>query len=177
MDLEKEWEKALNNTKIKRQRLESLNTFKSTDIHYLLLAKSEVDISDSVIRKGKISVDRPLIVLPRSYPQFEGFDFKKDFEVDNDTIRSFLLMRGIRFPSLKYNNELYSLDVTENTLEEAIKKNLQLLERKEDIKTGLIVGPNDCWQLSLLIYVATLITKSADSDIKNIIDRLKEEEN
>ena len=175
MDLEKKWEKALSSTNIKRQRLQSLNTFKSTDIHYLLLAKSDVNVGDSVVRKGKISIDRPLIVLPKSYPQFEGFDFKKDFEVDNDAMRSFLLMRGVRFPSLKYNNELYSLDVIEESLEEVIKNNLQLLERKEDVKTGLVVGPNDCWQLSLLIYVATLVDKSADSDIRNIIDRLKDE--
>jgi len=173
MDLEEKWEKAVNNTKVERERLESLHTFKSTDIHYFLLGKSQVNTGDSVVRKGKISIDKPMLILPKYFPQFDGFDFKHDLETDSDTIRSFLLMRGIRFPSLKYNNELYSLDVVEKPLKDAMKHYLRLLEKKEDIKTGLIVGPEDCWQFSLLIYVATIITKSVDSDIRNIIEKLK----
>ncbi len=173
MNLEKQWEKAIKNTEIKRQKLQNLNTFKVTELPYLLLGESKVNIGDSVIRKGKISIDKPILVLPDHFPQFKGFDFKKELEINEDTMRSFLLMRGIRFPSLKYNNELYSLDVIEKSLKDAIKHYLELLKRKEDIKTGLIVGPEDCWQFSLLIYVATLVTKSVGSDIKNIIDKFR----
>lgn len=175
MDLEKKWEKAVKNTKLKRQRLASLNTFKITNIHYILIGESALNTGDCVVRKGKISVDRPMLVMPEYFPQFEGFNLQKDMEIDQDLLRSFLLMRGIRFPSLKYNNELYSLDIMEKSLEETIKFYLNLMERKEDIKTGLIVGPEDCWQLSLIIYVATLASKSVNSDIQNIIDRIKDD--
>lgn len=177
MSLENKWEKALNNTEIKRQRLQSLHTFKTTELHYILLGESTVNLGDTVVRKGKISVDKPMLVLPHNYPQFKGFDFKQGMETNSEDVRTFLLMRGIKFPSLEYNNELYSLDIIEKPLQETLKEYLNKLERKEDVKTGLLAGPEDCWQFSLIIYVATLIVKSTGPDMKNIIEKIRRDNN
>lgn len=177
MSLENKWEKAVENTEIKRRRLKSLHTFKTTDIPYILLGKSAVNIGDTVVRKGKISVDKPMLVLPDNYPQFKGFDFKESMETNSENVSSFLLMRGINFPSLEYNNELYSLDVVEESVQNVLKNYQNKLERKENVKTGLLVGPEDCWQFSLIIYVASLIARSAGTDMKNIIEKIKRENN
>ncbi|MBE0478463.1 hypothetical protein IBX65_05005 [Candidatus Aerophobetes bacterium] len=174
MDVEEKWEKAVRETKIVRYRLRNLLAFDSTELSYIALASSAVNLGDTVVRKGKVIVHRPLIVLPHApYAQFEGFDFWKDFDISGDDIRRFLLMRGISFPALKYKNETYNLDIFEGNLEKAVGYFSDQLERKEDIQSGLITGPEDVWQFSTLIYVAAMAARSASSDIERIIEELR----
>jgi len=174
MDLEEKWERAVRETKIIRYRLRSLLAFDSTELPYISLAASSVNLGDTVVRRGKIIVHRPLIVLPHGpYAQFEGFDFWDDFEVSGDDIRRFLLMRGVSFPALKYRNETYELDIFEGDLEKAISYFCDQLDKKEDIHSGLITGPEDAWQFSVLIYVAAMAARSASSDIEQIIEELR----
>jgi hypothetical protein len=175
MELEKLWQKALKKTEIHRARLHNLYTFRPTDLPYVLLTESKVNPGDTVVRKGKIKVDKPLIVLPEYHPLFEGFDFAEDLKVDDDLVRAFLLLRGLNLPSLKYKNRTYSLDVYEDTLKKALGHYKNDLQRKEDTYLGLVVGPDDAWQFSLLIYVAAMVSKSAASDISKYLRRLKEE--
>ncbi|OIO74012.1 MAG: hypothetical protein AUJ85_06595 [Elusimicrobia bacterium CG1_02_37_114] len=172
MAINESWEKAVRNTQVIKNRLAKLETFKLTELQYIFLAESEVNIGDTVIRKGVINVDKPMIFLPEGSPQFYGFDFEKEMSVNTETLKNFLIMRGIVFPSLKYNHVTSSLELFENSLTNAIRNYSDELAKKEDIETGLIVGPADTWQFSVLIYVATLVIKSLPSDIKQIIDRL-----
>lgn len=172
MDLEKTWRKAVEGTQIEKSWIGYLNTYSSTVLPYIVLSKSLVDDSDTVVRKGKIEVSRPLIYLPDHTPIFEGFEFEKN-EISENSLLTFLLIRGISFPSMKYSNVIYSLDIENLNLDETIKKYKQELERLEDVHTGLIVGPDDCWQFSLLIYVAALTAKSAPHDIKKFLEDLK----
>lgn len=173
MDLEEKWEKAIKETEILRSRLGNLSTFKITELPYIFLAESMLNIGDTVVRKGKVLVHQPSIILPSNYPQFEGFEFEKGLHVDDDVVRTFLLVRGISFPSLKYSNETYTLDVFEGPLKQAVGHFRNQLEKREDVHSGLFIGPEDCWQFSMLIFVATLVAKSASGDIKNILDKLK----
>ena len=174
MDLEEKWERALRETKILKYRLRNLLTFESTELPYISLAESSINLGDTVIREGKVAVHRPLIVLPREfYAHFEGFEFEEDYQASSEDIRRFLLIRGISFPSLKYKNEIYNISVHEGNLEKSIGFFSDQLERKEDIHSGLIVGPEDSWQFSVLIYVTAMAARSASSNIEQIIERLR----
>jgi len=82
-------------------------------------------------------------------------------------------MRGISFPTLKYRNETYTVDIFEGNIEKAIAYFSDQLERKEDVHSGLIAGPEDTWQFSVLIYVAAMAIRSASSDIEQIIEELR----
>jgi len=173
MDIEHTWEKARDKTEIVRGRAKALSTFSHTAVPYIFLAESSVNEGNTVIREGKVIVEKPMIVLPQDLPQFEGFDFEDDFEVSQELIQTFFLMRGIRFPSLKYNNTVYKVDLDENALSIAVKKYKKLLEQKEDVSTALILGPEDCWQFSLLLYIANLVGRCARSDIRNLMDKME----
>jgi hypothetical protein len=177
MDLEERWEKTLRETEIIRYRISQLLTFKPTDLPYIFLAESGINIGDTVVRKGKVIVNEPSIILPRNFPQFEGFNFEESYHVDEDTIRSFLLVRGVTFPSFKYSNETYSLDIYEGSLNKAIKHFQEELEKNEDVQSGLIVGPEDCWQLSILFFVCNMVSRSAPNDLKKLLKGFKDREN
>ncbi len=175
MDIEQLWQKALKETQIHHHRLSSLSTFSNTEVDYLVLSASHFNDKDTVVRSGRINIMHPVLILPPDYPQLEGFALEELVDLNADSLRSFLYMRGVRLPSLKYYNKTYTMEVLEEPLSDTLSKYKNELERKEDVHTGLIVGPNDAWQFSLLLYVATLIDKSIDKDIKNILDRYKKE--
>ena len=174
MDLEEKWQKALAETEIVKFRISYLSTFETTAIPYIFLAESTINLGDTVVRQGKVQVHKPTLILPEDMPQFEGFEFEKDYKVNADMVRTFLFVRGVSLPSLKYEHEVSKLDIYEGPLEKAKTYFKQELERTEDVQTGLITGPEDTWQLSLLIYVGLLISKSLPSDLRKIWERFKD---
>lgn len=174
MDLEKKWEEALEQTEIIRLRVAYLATFEATAIPYIFLAESAINAGDTLVRRGKVLVHHPEIILPEDMPRFEGFDFEKNHQVNPDMVRLFLMVRGISFPSLKYKHEVSQLDIYEGALAKAKEYFRRELERTEDAQTGLIAGPEDCWQFALLIYVGLLISKSAPSDLRRFWEKFKD---
>jgi hypothetical protein len=172
MDMMDKWEKALKQTEIIRPRIQPLLTFAATEMPYIFLAESSVNIGDTVVRKGKVYAEKPSILLPGDMPYFEGFRFEEEMDTTESMVTNFLFIRGIRFPSYRYNNMAQSLDVMEASLKRAEDKFRGALQKKEDVHTGLIMGPEDCWQFSVLIYICSMAARSADRDIRNILDEI-----
>jgi hypothetical protein len=173
MNIQDSWEKALKKTEIIRTRVQGLLTHTATNLPYIFLSESLINVGDTVVRKGEIVVDRPSLILPSASPQFEGFDFDKELHIDEGMLTNFLLVRGVTFPSLNYNNKTYSVDIYEGGLKKAIQDNLDRLQRKEDVHTGLITGLEDCWQFSVLIFICAQVAKSAETDVKKLLEELK----
>lgn len=170
MDIHASWTKALRQTEVIRFRAKPLHTFETTHLPYIFLAESTVNSGDSVVRKGEIMVDKPQILLPSDLPQFEGFDFEKESKLNQDLLTSFLMIRGVRFPSFKYQNKTDSLDVFEGRLKAAIDRYGRELAHEENVSTGLIVGPEDVWQFSVLIFICLQVQRSAEGDIRRLMD-------
>lgn len=173
MNIQESWEKALKKTEIIRARVQGLLAHSATNLPYIFLSESSINIGDTVVRKGEIIVDKPSLVLPLASPQFEGFDFDKEPHINEGMLTNFLLVRGVTFPSLNYNNKTYSVDVFEGGLKKAIQQNLDKLQRQEDVHTGLITGLEDCWQFSVLIFICTQVVRSAETDVKKLLEELK----
>ena len=172
MDIEERWKKALEKTEIIRPRIQELLTFSATNLPYIFLSESSINIGDSVVRKGEVLVEKASLILPLGLPQFEGFKLD-DLHIDGHELADFLVVRGVKFPSLKYSNKTYSLDIFEGRLKKAIWHYKDMLQREENITTGLIVGSEDCWQFSVVLYICTQVVKSADGDIKRLIEEFK----
>ena len=170
MDIQELWDKARRRTEILRMQLQDLATFDATVVPYVFLAESAVNQGDTVMRRGQVLIERPSIVLPNFSPQFEGFEFDPALHLSAETVATFLLVRGIQFPSLKYRHESSSLDVLEHPLQKAIEQFTRQMTAAEDIKTGLVIGPEDAWQFSLLLLVGALVVRSAEGDLRRILD-------
>ena len=168
MDIQALWEKALKQTEVIRTRALDLATFEITVLPYIFLAESGLNVGDTVVRQGHILVERPSLILPN--PQFEGFEFSTDFQVSEDAVLNFLLVRGVKFPSLRYRHELSSLDLREGSLQQAIGHFTEHLKQAEDLQTGLVIGPEDAWQFSILILVGSLVIRSAEGDLKRLLE-------
>jgi hypothetical protein len=173
MNIQDSWEKALKRTEIVRPRVTPLETYAATIVPYTFLAESSINIGDTVVRNGEVSVEKPSIVLPFNLPQFEGFQFEEDLKVNEDLLKSFFLVRGISFPSFKYNNRTSSVDIYEGKLSQAVEHFARQHHEKEDVNSGVIVGPEDAWQFSVLIFVCSQMARSAGNDVKRLFDDMK----
>ena len=127
MDIYEAWGKALKQTEIVRSRVSALQTFHATQVPYILLSESSVNLGDTVVRRGEVTVDRPSLILPPNIPQLEGFDFEQANSFDQESMINFLLIRGVSLPSMKYDNKTHQLDVFEGKLDKAVKHYLQEL--------------------------------------------------
>lgn len=168
MDLQELWEKALKQTEVIRSRAQELATFETTALPYVFLAESSINLGDTVVRKGQVLVERPSLILPSA--QFQGFGFEDALSLSEEAVMNFLLIRGIRFPSLRYRHELSALDVREGSLRESITHYTDMLTRAEDLHTGLVIGPEDAWPFSILILVGTLVIRSAEGDLRRLLE-------
>lgn len=171
MDIQQLWDEARKRTEILRMQLQDLATFDSTLVPYIFLAESSLNRGDTVVRKGQVLIERPAILLPNFSPQFDGFEVEEGLHVSPEALATFLLVRGIQFPSLKYRHQLSSLDVFEGSLQQGIEHFRDQLTKGEDVRTGLVVGPEAAWQLSLLLLVGALVVRSAEGDLRRILER------
>ena len=169
MDIYEAWAKALKNTEILRPRIQHLLTFDDTVVPYILLSESSMNAGDTVARTGEVLVEKPSLILPPNHPHFEGFELEKSGS-PQDGLLNFLVIRGIQMPSMNYNNRTSSLNVYEGDLGKAVAHYLDHLQRKENVHTGLITGPEDCWQFSVLIYVCTQVARNSARDITKLLE-------
>lgn len=170
MNIQETWEKALKTTEIVRARMHPLNTFEATRLPYIFIAPSLVNSGDAVVRKGEVTVEKPAIVMPFNLPQFQGFAIEEEHEIQEEMLKNFLLVRGVNFPSMKYNNKTSSIDVFEGRLPKAIEFHHNQLQRDEEVHTSLITGMEDVWQFAVMILVCGQVSRSADGDIKKLFD-------
>ncbi len=170
MSIQDFWEKALKKTEIVRPRVQPLHSNATTHLPYICLSESAINQGDTVVRKGEVLVEKPALILPYQTPHFEGFDFENEMHFNEDTLTNFFLVRGVSFPSMKYNNTTSSMDVLPGNLSKTIEEQKLLLQRHENVHSGLIVGPEDCWQFSILIFVASQVMRNAEGDFRRLLD-------
>lgn len=173
MDIYDFWVKALKNTQIIRPRVNALLSDRDTNVAYIMLSESDINSGDTVVRQGEVVVQKPSILLPPASPQLDGFQFSDEDHFKQDAFVNFLLVRGVTLPSFKYNNTTHSLDIFEGGLDRAIAHYGNLLQAQENVTTGLIVGPQEGWQFSVLVYVCSQVARNAQADIRNLLKDLK----
>lgn len=173
MDIYQHWTNALKKTEIIRPRVQSLLSNGDTPVPYIMLSESSVNVGDTVVRKGEVIAQKPALFLPPASPQIEGFEFGSEDTFKQDAFVNFLLVRGINLPSMKYNNSTNSLEVFDGDLAKAVSHFGNFLQRQENVTTGLIVGPEDGWQFSVLVYVCSQVARNAESDIRNLLKEFK----
>jgi hypothetical protein len=170
MDIQGLWDKARKSTELLRLRMHELSAAESTAVPYIFLAESSVNRGDTVMRSGHVVIERPSIVLPGFSPQFEGFEFDSSLQLSEQSVATFLLIRGVQFPSMKYRHERSSLDLIEGPMNLAVRRYIDKLSRAEDTQTGLVIGPEDAWQFSVLLLVGALVIRSAQGDLRRLLE-------
>jgi hypothetical protein len=162
------WEK----TEIFREYARMLYTFGDTELPYVFLAQHPNFEDRTVVRKGLMSVKKPHILLPGSQqgPEF-GEGFAEDEALPEDAA---YLIRGLRLPYSKVTNRPAVKEEMEyGEVDQIAEQFDRRLEKARDRETGLLKGPAQAMEVSLMRYSLGLIIKSAPDNVEQFFEHLR----
>jgi len=162
MDIDERIEYAVKHTEILRAPKQSLATFGVTNVYYYLVtepAYSELakDVTETVLREGRVIAERPRIVTPYYLSNLEGFspDAKKYFE-------TLTKIHGPSVPGLfyTYKNEAKELTIVSDNLLSVVNKLNAEIDKRGDPLVSIIKGEDELWDVSLMKFIYEMTRNS-----------------
>lgn len=156
---------AIKHTEVLKPPKQALATFGTTLVNYYLLTNpvyADQAKEETVIRKGKVSTERPRIVTPSYLIRLEGFA---------DNARRYLeLMIREHGPNAlgvfyQYKNEPADLAIVTDPLYAVAQRLADEIDKEGDRLTAIISGVDALWDVSLLKFVRELTESSVRSNL------------
>ncbi|GAI96223.1 unnamed protein product [marine sediment metagenome] len=161
---------AVKHTEIVRLPKQSLSTFGTTNIYYYLVTKpaySELvnDVTETVVREGRVIAEKPKIVTPYYLSRLEGFssEARKYFETMLGTSGSHAA--GLLY---SYRNEPKELTIVSEDLLSVVDKLNAEIDKKDDPLTSIIKGEDELWDVSLLKFIYEMTARSVRSNLQQM---------
>lgn len=161
---------AVKQTEILRLPKQTLSTFGTTNIYYYLLtepsyAEIENQVTETVIREGRVIAQKPRVITPYYLTRLEGFgsDARKYFELLLNT-------HGPDAPGLyyTYKNEPKEMNIVSDKLPEVIEKLNGEIDRRGDALSSIIKGKDDLWDVSLMKFIYDITRRSVQDNISQL---------
>jgi hypothetical protein len=150
---------ALENTELVRAPQQTLATFGSSIIDYYVVTELIGNIS--VVRDGKVIAERPKIVTPAYLVNVEGF---------SEQAKRYIAMMARERPYesgifYRYKNEPKGMNVVSEPIKQVISKLRSQIEEEHNPLGTIIRGVEELWDVSLLMFIYELTTKSVRTNI------------
>ncbi len=174
MDIDDERIKyAIQHTQILRVPKQSLSTFGTTNIYYYLVTEpvySELvkNVTETVVREGRVIAERPRIVTPYYLSRLEGFspDARRYFEALSRE-------HGSDAPGLfyTYKNEPKELNIVSDNLPSVVNKLNEEIDKRGDRLTSIIRGEDELWDVSLMKFIYEMTRSSLRNNLMQLGSR------
>ena len=150
---------ALENTELVRGPQQNLSTFGSSVVDYYVVTELVGNIS--VVRDGKVIAERPKIVTPAYLVNIEGF---------SEQARKYIAMMARERPHesgifYRYKNEPKGMNVVSEPIKQVISKLSSQIEEEHNPLSTIIRGVEEVWDVSLLMFIYELTTKSVRTNM------------
>jgi hypothetical protein len=166
MDMDDEKiEYAVKHTEILRLPKQTIATFGMTNIYYYLVTEpvySELieNVTETVIREGRVISEKPRIVTPYYLSRLEGFssEARKYFDM-------LVKVHGTNVPGLfyTYRNEPKELSIVSDNLLSVVSKLNAEIDKRGDPLASIIRGEDELWDVSLMKFIYE-VTRSSLQD-------------
>ena len=137
-----------------------LETFGETCVDYFVLAEVLDAVNQLRIRKGRVTAQRPRVLLPRylANQALENFgeeakEYAEHFLHSQEGIR--IIQYGMNFKKEEYSEETVQGEIRE--VADQISKDA---EKDEVNLCGVIIGVDDLWEVSLFHFISDLVHRS-----------------
>jgi hypothetical protein len=156
---------ALENTELVRAPQQTLATFGSSVIDYYVVTELIGNIS--VVRDGKVIAERPKIVTPAYLVNVEGF---------SQQAKRYIAMMARERPYesgifYRYKNEPKGMNVVSEPIKQVISKLSSQIEEEHNPLGTIIRGVEELWDVSLLMFIYELTTKSVRTNVSEFSRR------
>jgi hypothetical protein len=150
---------ALEHTELIRAPQQNLATFGSSVIDYYVVTELVGNLS--VVRDGKVIAERPKIVTPAYLVNVEGF---------SEQAKRYIGMMARERPYesgifYRYKNEPKGMNVVSEPIRQVINKLSSQIEEEHNPLSTIIRGVEELWDVSLLMFIYELTTKSVRTDM------------
>jgi hypothetical protein len=150
---------ALENTELIRGPQQNLATFGSSVVDYYVVTELVGNLS--VVRDGKVIAERPRIVTPAYLVNVEGF---------SEQARRYIAMMARDHPHdsgifYRYKNEPKGMNVVSEPIRQVISKLSSQIEEEHNPLSTIIKGVEEMWDVSLLMFIYELTTKSVRTNV------------
>ena len=173
MDIDDRIEYVVAHTEILRLPKQTLATFGTTNISYYLItepAYAELvnNVTETVVREGKLITEKPKIITPYYLSRLEGFsqDAKRYFD---------LLVRthGPDAPGLlyTYKNEPKELTIVSDSWLSVVNKLNADIDKRGDPLTSIIKGTDELWDVSLMKFIYEITRSSLQNNLLQLESR------
>ena len=159
---------AIEHTEVLRSPRQTLATFGVTNIYYYLVTEPayadllEEKPTEVVIREGRVSAERPMVVTPSYLINLEGFS-----EEAKRYFRLIMQEQGPYTPGLlyRYRNEPKGLTIVSENLNSVVSKLNEKLDEEKNPLSTIIKGVDELWDVSLIKFIHELTERSLESNI------------
>ncbi len=168
MDIDDRIEYAVEHTEILRLPKQTLATFGTTNISYYLVTEpaytelTNNNITETVVREGKVITEKPRIVTPYYLSRLEGFspDAKRYFDM-------LLRAHGPSAPGLfyTYKNEPKELTIVSGNWLSVVNKLNADIDKRGDPLTSIIKGEDELWDVSLMKFIYEITRSSLQNNL------------
>jgi hypothetical protein len=150
---------ALEHTELIRAPQQNLATFGSSVVDYYVVTELVGNVS--VVRDGKVIAERPKIVTPAYLVNVEGF---------SEQAKKYIAMMAQERPYesgifYRYKNEPKGMNVVSEPVKQVISKLSAQIEEEHNPLSTIIRGVEELWDVSLLMFIYELTTKSVRTDV------------
>jgi len=117
------------------------------------------DDSETIVREGKITWQKPKLLTPSYMLRVEGFseEARKAFEMlaSEDRDLAMILYR------LRLAKNTEKIDIVSESFEKVLKKIIGDIQKRKEKNTAVIKGVDEFWDVSLSKFTQELMTRSA----------------
>jgi hypothetical protein len=156
---------AMEHTELVRVPQQELATFGSSIVDYWVV--TELARNVTVVRDGKVLAEKPKIITPAYLINVEGF---------SEQARRYIAIMAREHPDesgvfYRYKNEPKEMNVVSEPIRGVIDKLVARVEEAHNPLSTIIRGPEELWDLSLLMFVYELTKRSIHSNISEFYRR------
>ncbi len=164
---------AVKHTEILRAPKQSLYTFGTTNIYYYLVtepAYSELikNITETVVREGRVIAERPRIVTPYYLSRLEGFSSEARRYFEALTREHGSNIRGLFYT---YKNEPKELTIVSENLLSVVDKLNAEIDKRGDPLAAIIKGEDELWDVSLMKFISEVTSSSLQDNLRQMESR------
>lgn len=156
---------AMENTRVVVPPERRLETFGTTNVHYVLITEDMDRVDLSRIREGRIEAERPEIISPQTMARLMLEGFGEEAAQFADAISA----HGRNFTFLKYGfyirrREIKMHEVYE-PFEAVVARVAEQVKQKRDPFSAVVAGVDDSWEVCLLKFMMDLISSSGPGNV------------
>lgn len=166
MEMNEKIKHAIENTELLKKPEKLLSTYEATTVHYYMLSipfyiefEGKDPESETIIREGKITWQKPKLITPGYILRMEGFS--------DEAKQAFHMLAGentdiaLMLYKLKFIKDYDHMEIVSNSLEVVNRRISRDIDIRKDPFCAIIKGLDEYWDVSLMKFIYDLASTSA----------------